>query len=83
LLTIGYGHTNGHKTTPDQLNAIFNGLWTNGLVNYDRVLTGYIPGEEALQVVEEQIKRMRQNNPELVYVLDRTSIVKMLLTFQL
>ncbi|WVF71313.1 pyridoxal kinase [Kwoniella sp. CBS 6097] len=66
----GYGHTNGHKTTPEQLTAIFEGLTTNGLATHSRVLTGYVPGAEALKVVAEQIRKVREVNPEVVYVLD-------------
>ncbi|WVQ99554.1 pyridoxal kinase [Kwoniella sp. CBS 9459] len=66
----GYGHTNGHKTTPEQLTAIFEGLSTNGLVAHSRILTGYVPGAEALKVVAEEIRRTRRVNPEVVYVLD-------------
>ncbi|WWD03134.1 pyridoxal kinase [Kwoniella europaea PYCC6329] len=66
----GYGYTNGHKTTPEQLTAIFEGLATNGLVSHYRVLTGYVPGAEALTVVAEQIKKMKEVNPEILYVLD-------------
>ncbi|OCF32990.1 pyridoxal kinase [Kwoniella heveanensis CBS 569] len=66
----GYGHTNGHKTTPEQLRAIFEGLSTNGLATHSRILTGYVPGAEALKVVAEQIRKVREVNPEVIYVLD-------------
>lgn len=66
----GYGHTNGHKTTPEQLLAVFEGLFTNGLTGYMRVLTGYIPGAEALSAVGEQVARLKQRK-EVIYLLDR------------
>lgn len=69
----GYGFTDGHKTTPEQLRAIFNGLVVNGLVRHSRALTGYIPGAEALKAVAEQLSNMKERNPRLIYVLDRTS----------
>lgn len=70
----GYGHTNGHKTTPEQLAAIFEGLFTNGLVGYSRVLTGYIPGAEALSVVGTQVESMKKEGGDgVVYLLDRAS----------
>lgn len=72
----GYGHTNGHKTTPEQLQAVFDGLITNGLVTHTRALTGYIPGAEALKVVAKQISDMREQNPDLIYVLDREPKLK-------
>lgn len=68
----GYGHTNGYKVTAAQLDAIFEGLWTNGLVNYARVLTGYIPGAEALAAVSKQVQRMKKERGDLIYLLDRT-----------
>jgi pyridoxine kinase len=68
----GYGHTNGHKTTAAELQAVFEGLFTNGLVGYARVLTGYIPGAEALAAVEGEIERMkREGGDALTYLLDR------------
>lgn len=68
----GYGHTNGYKVTATQLDAIFEGLWTNGLVNYARLLTGYIPGAEALAAVSAQVQRMKKERGDLIYLLDRT-----------
>ena len=67
----GYGHTNGYKVTAAQLDAIFEGLWTNGLVNYARLLTGYIPGAEALAAVSAQVQRMKKERKDLIYLLDR------------
>jgi len=69
----GYGFTDGHKTTPEQLSAIFNGLTVNGLLGHGRILTGYIPGAEALKVVADQITQMKQHRPDIIYVLDRES----------
>jgi len=68
----GYGHTNGHKTTPEQLSLIFEGLFTNGLVGYSRVLTGYVPGAEALAAVGTEVERMKKEGGDgVVYLLDR------------
>ena len=36
----GYGHTNGHKTTAEQIDLVFQGLKTNGLCRWSRCLTG-------------------------------------------
>ena len=83
VLTSGYGHTNGHKTTPEQLEAIFSGLQTNGIGKWGRLLTGYIPGASALKVVDKEIRKVRKRereenllggnvgNEEVVYLLDR------------
>ncbi|KAL7421924.1 putative pyridoxal kinase [Cryptotrichosporon argae] len=65
----GYGHTDGHKTAPEQLAAVFSGLRTNGLVDYDRVLSGYIPGAHALGVVRDEVERMARER-DVVYLLD-------------
>ncbi|WVQ80248.1 pyridoxal kinase [Cryptococcus sp. DSM 104549] len=66
----GYGHTDGHKTSPEQLTSIFSGLSINGLLTHPRVLTGYVPSAEALQVVATHIRRMKETNPATIYVLD-------------
>lgn len=73
--TSGYGATNGHKTTSDEMSALFEGLTTNGLVSYSRILTGYIPGAEALRIVKEQIETMKSVTADLIYVLDRESLL--------
>ncbi|TYJ58646.1 pyridoxal kinase [Cryptococcus floricola] len=66
----GYGFTDGHKTSPDEIAAIFNGLRVNGLLTHPKVLTGYIPSASALQVVAENIKSMKDKDPETIYLLD-------------
>lgn len=78
ILDVGYGLTRGHKTTAEELKAIFEGLDANGLSLYNRVLTGYIPGAEALQVIADRIESMRAANPNLVYLLDRKPVGKVL-----
>ncbi|CAK9781145.1 bud site selection-related protein [Cutaneotrichosporon oleaginosum] len=65
----GYGYTNGCKTTADELTAIFEGLRTNGLADYSRVLTGYIPGADALGVVGNEMRRLMESKG-VVYLLD-------------
>lgn len=61
----------GQKATPDTLNDVFEGLETNGLAEYDKVLTGYIPGAEALETVEKHIQAMMRRRPGMIYILDR------------
>jgi pyridoxine kinase len=63
----GYKTTAGTKTSADELNRIFKGLSDNGLNHYDRVLTGYVPGADALAAVESQIRQLRPS----LYLLDR------------
>ena len=43
----------------------------NGLAVHSRILTGYIPGAEALKVVAGHIANMVKDDPEILYVLDR------------
>lgn len=43
----------------------------NGLLTHPRILTGYIPSAEALSVVTDRIRRMKADNPSLIYLLDR------------
>lgn len=71
VMAIGYGFTDGHKTSPDELAAIFNGMAINGLLTHSRILTGYIPSAQALGVVADRIRRMKTDNPSLIYLLDR------------
>jgi len=71
LTCIGYACVKGQKATADSLNEVFEGLETNGLANYDKILTGYVPGAEALEVVEKRIQAMMERDPEIVYILDR------------
>ena len=71
----GYGYTNGHKTTAEQFSAIFEGLSRNGLITYSHALTGYIPGAEALRIVAQQVERMRSEDPDITYLLDREAAV--------
>ena len=42
----------------------------NGLLRQSHLLTGYVPGAEALLVVSRLVDRLRTLNPSLVYVLD-------------
>ena len=43
----------------------------NGLGGHAKILTGYVPGAEALEVVEKEIRGLKNEHPETVYVLDR------------
>ena len=65
----GYKTTAGTKTSPDELDRIFSGLTNNNLDTYDRILTGYIPGADALRVVEKAVTRLKPT----LYLLDRKS----------
>ncbi|KDR80863.1 hypothetical protein GALMADRAFT_241344 [Galerina marginata CBS 339.88] len=66
----GYGRFGGTKTTADELNAIFESLEHNELLMPTRLLTGYIPGAEALSAVEKLACKLKHSKPSLIYLLD-------------
>ncbi|KAF9479560.1 bud site selection protein 16 [Pholiota conissans] len=66
----GYGYSGGSKTTAAELNAIFETMEHNELLMPTRLLTGYIPGAEALTAVERLACRVKHARPNLVYLLD-------------
>ncbi|KAF8874049.1 bud site selection protein 16 [Gymnopilus junonius] len=66
----GYGRFGGHKATASELDTIFEIMEGNELLAHTRLLTGYIPGAEALSVVEKLAAKLRKSKPELIYVLD-------------
>ena len=71
LRQSGYACVKGQKTTVDTIQALFDGLRINGLGGYAKILTGYVPGSEALEVVEKEIKSLKEQDPETIYILDR------------
>ncbi|PPQ73004.1 hypothetical protein CVT26_014680 [Gymnopilus dilepis] len=66
----GYGRFGGHKATASELDTIFEIMENNELLRPTRLLTGYIPGAEALSVVEKLATKLRQSKPDLIYLLD-------------
>ncbi|KAI5123210.1 hypothetical protein M0805_003976 [Coniferiporia weirii] len=66
----GYGRFGGSRTTSQDFTTIFNIMETNGLLSQRRLLTGYIPGAEALSVIADLARKLKSNNPELIYLLD-------------
>ncbi|KAL8293165.1 hypothetical protein RQP46_000859 [Phenoliferia psychrophenolica] len=55
----------------DQANTVeFSNHTTNGLLRQSHLLTGYVPGADALLVVSRTVDRLRAINPALTYVLD-------------
>ena len=69
----GYGRSGGTKTTAAELNSIFEGMETNELLVPTRLLTGYIPGAEALIAVAQLAQKLKATKEGLTYLLDRTS----------
>lgn len=68
---IGYRRSGGTRTTAQELNDIFRALELNELLMPARVLTGYIPGAEALQAVQNIVTQLKHSKPSIIYVLDR------------
>ncbi|KAJ2911951.1 hypothetical protein MD484_g8465, partial [Candolleomyces efflorescens] len=66
----GYGRSGGSKTTAAELNAIFESMEQNELLLPTRLLTGYIPGAEALSAVERLASKLKHSRPSLIYLLD-------------
>ena len=57
--------------TGDQLWSLVEGLDTNGLLEgYTHLLTGYIGSASMLRTVARLVRKLRQINPDLVYVCD-------------
>ncbi|EEH56691.1 uncharacterized protein MICPUCDRAFT_44424 [Micromonas pusilla CCMP1545] len=67
----GYGSWKGEVMTGDQLWSLVEGLETNGLLKgYTHLLTGYIGSASMLRTVARLVRKLRQHNPDLVYVCD-------------
>lgn len=66
----GYGRWGGSKFDAAHLEDVFSALDANGLLRQSHLLTGYVPGADALKVVVRAVDRLRAVNPKLVYVLD-------------
>ncbi|KAH7106143.1 Ribokinase-like protein [Auriculariales sp. MPI-PUGE-AT-0066] len=66
----GYRRGGGPKTSPNDLLAIFENLQNNGLLQPARILSGYIPNAQSLEVIADVIKALKETYPEIVYLLD-------------
>ncbi|KAG8901798.1 putative pyridoxal kinase [Tulasnella sp. 403] len=66
----GYRHVGGSKTDARDLRAICDALEANGLMRPSRMITGYIPGGDALRAVVNIVRKQKATFPELVYLLD-------------
>lgn len=66
----GYGRWGGSKFDAAHLEDIFGALDANGLFRQSHLLTGYVPGAEALAIVSRTVDRLRVVNPSLIYILD-------------
>ena len=70
----GYGQFKGTRTTADQIQELYAGLEQSDLANFDMMLTGYIPGAEAVSIVGQiahQLKEKSASRPgSFFWVLD-------------
>ncbi|KAF9528947.1 bud site selection protein 16 [Crepidotus variabilis] len=66
----GYGRSGGTKTSADELRQIFEAMEQNELLRPARILTGYIPGGEALSAVKELVAKLKHQKPTIMYLLD-------------
>lgn len=59
----GYGQWTGSRTTSEEITQLWQGLRQSYLDDFDMMLTGYIPGREAVEAVgriaEELQNRLR------------------------
>lgn len=46
---------------------LYEGLKTNNLVQYDKVLTGYVGSESFLRKIAEVVRDIKSRNPNAVY----------------
>lgn len=73
----GYGSFGGTKASAEELGRVFEALESNELLGpnvVERVLTGYVPGEEGLVQVKMLVEKLKQRSKCLIYLLDRTSL---------
>ncbi|PRW45098.1 ammonium transporter [Chlorella sorokiniana] len=66
----GYPSWNGEVMSGEGLWRLVEGLDANGLVRHTHLLTGYIGSLSILQTVVRVAQKLREHNPDLVYVCD-------------
>ncbi|KAH8794592.1 Ribokinase-like protein [Flagelloscypha sp. PMI_526] len=66
----GYPRTGGSKSSPADLEDMFHRLEENELLSPKRLLTGYVPGAAGLSVVAKFAEKLKQEKPDLIYLLD-------------
>ena len=74
--TIGYARFGGSRTSASELTQIFGMMEQNELLSPERLLTGYIPGAEATAAVTALAVKLRERDPNLIYLLDRAYIAQ-------
>ncbi|KAK9314685.1 Ribokinase-like protein [Lipomyces starkeyi] len=70
----GYTQWRGDRHSAQHIREIYTGLKMNTLTDYDVVVTGYIPGAEAVREVGAVVQELRRDNAELgreiLWILD-------------
>eukprot|EP00053_Salpingoeca_punica_P007285 m.66932 g.66932 ORF g.66932 m.66932 type:complete len:296 (-) comp14084_c0_seq3:226-1113(-) len=66
----GYSSWTGAKLDDDGLWKLFEGLERNDLAHYTHLLTGYIGSAAVLRTVARIARRLKEINPDLIYVCD-------------
>ena len=66
----GYEHIRGQVLQSDELRVLFEGLEMNNIHKYSHLLTGYCGSESFLREIVTVLKKLREANPNLVYVCD-------------
>ncbi|XP_045448077.1 pyridoxal kinase [Melitaea cinxia] len=54
----------------EEMDTIFEGLQLNGVDYYTHFLTGYSMSPDSLKKITQIIKKLREKNPNLIYVCD-------------
>ncbi|KAF3933906.1 hypothetical protein ABW19_dt0204692 [Dactylella cylindrospora] len=58
----GYGHWTGTRIPPSEIDALYDGLKTNELADFDILTTGYVPGAEGLEAVGRVARDLRERS---------------------
>ncbi|KAI0051014.1 Ribokinase-like protein [Auriscalpium vulgare] len=66
----GYRRFGGTKANATELTEILAIMKTNGVLQPSRLLTGFIPGAEALTAVANVARNLIEETPNLIYLLD-------------
>lgn len=66
----GYKHIKGNVLQNDEMDELIEGLAINEVDYYTHFLTGYSRSPDSLKKIAEIIKKLKQKNPNLVYVCD-------------
>lgn len=66
----GYGRWQGLRFDEEHVRSLFSGLEQNGLLTQSRMLSGYMPSPGVVSAVKDAVQRIREVNPELVYLCD-------------